>query len=262
MTDRQTLKFYHRAISDIAQNIRHVDEPVIRGTNSRIFIVDTSDMGKIVFRFNPRHVAHRNHDISKVLRKHDVPVPVVDLHLYQGQYFETYPYLPGPTFQECLDKGMSRSEIHDVYAMMAYQIKNISDIPLHNFKNIENKNCSSVAQSNIVNKTDCWTLGQCIKYGTKLLNVGPQTICHCDFTPCNVVLSGDKDTLSILDLNAVSCANINFALAITGLSLKHNKLDRREFYSICDDILPGRLNQIRLSLTEQICGLYFRGYCK
>ena len=262
MTDRQTLKFYHRAIRDTAQTIHHVDVPIIRGTNSRIFIVDTGDTGKVVFRFNPRHVAHRNHDISKILRNHDLPVPVVDLHLYHGQYFETYPYLSGPTFQECLDKGMSRAEIRDVYAMMAYQIKNMSEIPLHNFKNIENKNCSSVAQSNILNKTDCWTLGQCIKYGTKLLNTGKQSICHCDFTPRNIVLGPNKDSLSVLDLNAVSIANINFALAITGLSLKRNKLNRYEFYSICDDILPGRLNHARLSLTEQICGLYFRGYCK
>ena len=262
MINIQTLNFYHQAIYDTVQDIRHVDVPVIRGTNSRIFIVDTIDMGKVVFRFNPRHVAHRNHDISKVLRNHDVPVPAVDLHLYHGQYFETYPYLPGSTFQECLNMGMSLSEIHDVYAMMAYQIKNIADIPLHNFKNIENKNCSSVAQSNIVNKTNSWALGQCIKYGTKLLNAGHQSICHCDFTPRNIVLGPNQDTLSVLDLNAISIANINFALATAGLSLKHNKLNRYEFYSICDDILPGRLNRTRLSLTEQICGLYFQWYCK
>ena len=67
---------------------------------------------------------------------------------------------------------------------------------------------------------------------------------------------------SVLDLNAVSIANINFALAIAGLSLQRNKLNRYEFYSICDDVLPGRLQPVRLSITEQICELYFRGYCK
>ncbi len=262
MTDRQTLKFYYRAICNTTRDIRHMDVPVIRGTNSRIFIVDTVNTGKVVFRFNPRHVAHRNYDISKILCAHDIPVPVVNLHLYQGQYFETYPYFTGPTFQECLDCGMLRSEIHDVYAMMALQIRNISNIPLHNFNNIENKNCSSVAKSNIMNKTGSWTLGQGIKFGTKILNIGAQSICHCDFTPHNIVLGDNKEILSVLDLNAVSIANINFALAITGLSLRQHKLNRYEFYSICDDILPGRLNKTRLSLTEQICGLYFRGYCK
>ena len=262
MTDRQTLKFYYRAICDTTRNIRHVDVPVIRGTNSRIFIVDTIDMGRIVFRFNPRHVAHRNHDISQVLQAHNIPVPAIKLNLYQGQYFETYPYAPGQTFQECLDAGMSSSEIRDVYEMIAYQIKKMSEIPLHNFRNIENKNCSAVAQSNIVNKKNSWTLGQCVKYGTKLLNAGRQSICHCDLTPSNIVLNDDKQISSVLDLNAVSIANINFALAIAGLSLQRNKLNRYEFYSICDDVLPGRLQPVRLSITEQICELYFRGYCK
>lgn len=262
MTDRQTLKFYYRAICDTTRNIRHVDVPVIRGTNSRIFIVDTIDMGRVVFRFNPRHVAHRNHDISQVLQAHNIPVPAIKLNLYQGQYFETYPYAPGQTFQECLDAGMSSSEIKDVYEMMAYQIKKMSEIPLHNFRNIENKNCSAVAQSNIVNKKNSWTLGQCVKYGTKLLNAGRQSICHCDLTPSNIVLNDDKQISSVLDLNAVSIANINFALAIAGLSLQRNKLNRYEFYSICDDVLPGRLQPVRLSITEQICELYFRGYCK
>lgn len=258
MTD-QSVKFYHRAINNTMHNIRRMDAPVIRGTNSHIYIIETFDGDKTVLRFNPRQVAHRNHDISQVLVSHDMPVPVIDLHLYQGQYFESYPYLSGLTFQECLDMGMAKSEILDTYGVMAQQIKKMSDIPVRDFRNIENKNCSSVAQSIVVNKTGWWTLGQCVKYGTKLLNAGEQHICHCDFTPQNVVL-GDKGQLAILDLNAVSVANINFALAITGLSLRNNKLSPHEFYRICDDIIPALIQPKRINITEQICNLYFRGY--
>ena len=157
--------------------------------------------------------------------------------------------------------GMSKSEILDTYVIMAQQVQKMLNIPLHNFQNIENKNCSSVAQLNVVHKSGWRPVGQIIKYGTKLLNAGEQHICHCDFTPRNVVLS-TKSQLSVLDLNAVSVANINFALALTGLSLRANKLDPHEFYSICDDITPGQIQRKRIDFTEQICGLYFRRYGK
>lgn len=254
--------FYYKAIRNTVHDIVRLDRPVVPGTSSRIFIVETPGAERTVFRFNPRHVAHRNHDISNILRAHGMSVPAIDLHLYHGQYFETYPYLTGTTFYECLAAGMSHSEILDVYEMMAHQIKKIAAIPVHNFRNIENKNCSSVAQSNILNKTDCWTLGQCIKYGTKLLNAGDQSVCHCDFTPRNIILDSNKNISSILDLNAVSISNINFALAISGLSLGRSGLNCDEFYSVCDDVMPGRIHRSRLKLTQQICALYFRGYCK
>ena len=261
MMDLQNTNFFYHAIQNTVSDIRRVDTPVIHGTNSHVFIVETSDMGRIVFRFNPRNVAHRNHDISKILQSQNIPVPSIDLHLYQGQYFETYPYLSGPTFQECLYMGMSKSDRLDTYALMAQQIKKLSEIPVHNFENIENKHCSSVAQSNICSKTGRWTSGQCIRYGTKLLNVGEQHICHCDFTPRNIVLNKETQ-LSMLDLNAVSVANINFALAFTGLSLRNNKLNPHEFYRICDDIMPEQIQPKRIDFTEQICNLYFRGYCR
>lgn len=262
MITREDTKFYLSAIRDTVRDIVRIDTPVLRGSNSHIFIVETKDGARTVFRFNPRHVAHRNHDISHVLSSHDVPVPLVKLHLYQGQYFETYPYLAGYTFQECLNMGMSKSEILDTYDMMAQQIKKMTEIPVHNFKNIENKNCSSVAQSNIVRKTNSWLLGQGVKYGTKLLNAGDQNICHCDFTPQNVVFDAGKNTISVLDLNAVSVANINFALAITGLSLQHNKLNQHDFYRVCDDVLSGGINARRIDATERVCALYYRNYCK
>ncbi|MBO5946859.1 MAG: hypothetical protein J6Q44_01805 [Alphaproteobacteria bacterium] len=258
MTD-QSIKFYHRAINNTVQNIRRVYVPVVRGTNSRIYIIETLDGTKTVFRFNSRQIAHRNYDISKVLRAQDIPVPEIDLHLYQGQYFETYPYISGQTFQECLNMGMSKSEILNTYAIMANQIHKMLNVPLHNFQNIENKNCSSVAQSNVVHKSGLWSFGQCVKYGTKLLNTGKQHICHCDFTPRNIVLDNKKQ-LTILDLNAVSIANINFALALTGMSLRANKLNPHEFYRVCDDIIPGQIQPKRIDFTEQICSLYFHGY--
>lgn len=257
----QTLRFYQRAILETAPDIRRIDIPVVRGTNSRIFLVETFDGARTVFRFNQRQIAHRNHDVSQVLLSHGISVPAIRLHLFQGQYFESYPYIPGLTFQECLNAGMSKAEILDTYATMAAQVHKISQIPVQYFENIENKNCSNVAQLNIVSKTGRPSLGQFVKYGTKLLNAGEQHICHCDFAPQNIVL-GDNKQASVLDLNAVSISNINFALAITGLALRKNKLDPCEFYDICSDIIPGQIQPKRINLTEQICAVYYRSYCK
>ena len=158
--------------------------------------------------------------------------------------------------------GMTKQQIQDNYASMAIQMKKIADIPAQNFQNIENKDCSSVAQSNIVNKTRSWILGQFVKYGTKLLNYGEQSVCHCDFTPRNIILDDNMQISAILDLNAVSVANINFSIAITGLSLESNNLQKHDFYSICNDIMPNQIHSKQIEAIENICKLYFRCYTR
>ncbi|MBR5566534.1 MAG: phosphotransferase [Alphaproteobacteria bacterium] len=256
------LGFCYKAIQHTTDNIRRVDRPFIAGTNSQVLIVETFDGKKTVFRFNDRCVAHRNHDVSQVLANHGVDVPQIKLHLYNGQYFETYPYVSGLTMQEYLDMGMTHQQIQDNYATIALQMKKIADIPVQNFQNIKNKNCASVAQSNIVNRTHSWVLGQFVKYGTKMLNYGPQSICHCDLTPRNIVLDDNMNLMTILDLNAVSVANINFSVAITGLSLEHNNLNKQDFYSVCNDIMPNRIHRQQIDIIENICKLYFRCYVR
>ena len=256
------LGFCYKAIQHTTDDIRRVDRPVIAGTNSQILIVETYDDKKTVFRFNDRCVAHRNHDVSQVLSEHGMSVPKIKLHLYRGQHFESYPYISGLTFQECLDMGMTRQQIKDNYANIALQMKKLADIPVQNFQNIENKDCASVAQSNIVNKTHSWVLGQIVKYGTKVLNCGQQSICHCDLTPRNVVLDDNMNVSAVLDLNAVSVANINFSIAITGLSLDANKLNKHDFYSICNDIMPNTIHRQQIDMIENICKFYFRCYIR
>lgn len=256
------LSFCYKAIRNTTNNIRRVDRPFIAGTNSQVLIVETLDGNKTVFRFNDRCVAHRNHDVSQVLANHDVNVPQIKLHLYGGQYFETYPYIAGLTLQEYLDMGLTHQQIQDNFASIALQMKKIADIPVQNFQNIENKCCASVAQSNIITKTRSRILGQFVKYGTQILNHGPQSVCHCDLTPRNIVLDDNMNLSAILDLNAVSIANINFSIAITGLSLENNNLNRHDFYRICNDIMPNRIHRKQIDIIENICKLYFRCYIR
>lgn len=258
----QHQNFYHNAIYGSGYDVLRLQIPVVNGRNSRVFIADTSRAGRLVFRFDSRNIALRNQGISSLLVAHGMCVPNVKVHQYNNCLYEVYPYLSGTTFQECLNFGMSTSQILDTYEKIAYQIKKMSDIPVQKFASIENSDCSSVAQSNIIAKTGNRAQGYIVKHGTDLLNLGPKTVCHCDLTPCNVILTDDDKPVSILDLNAVSVANINFCVAISGLSLIRNKLNPAMFYDACNDIMPGQINRMRLAVTEKICALYFRGYCK
>ena len=75
-------------------------------------------------------------------------------------------------------------------------------------------------------------------------------------------MNDNKDITAIMDLNAISVANINFAIAITGLSLEKNNLDKNEFYRVCSEIIPTKICDTRIRLAEHACRLYFAQYTK
>ncbi len=258
------LNFYHHAILSVSRSIKSVTQPVVSGCNSRVFIVEDAKGNKTVFRFDYRANAHRDYDVSQILLAHQINAPRVSLHLYQGQFFETYPYLPGRTLQEQLTTRHDWREInrHDIFTEIAWQMKKIADIPVRDFKNIENKDCSSVARTNILDATHNSILGYAIKYGTMLLNSGEQCVCHCDLTPQNVIWDKDGRISAVLDLNAVSIANVNFAAAITGLALENNKLNPDDFFAVCRDIMPDQMNHQHFCAAKKILQRYFQLYAK
>lgn len=260
---RNNIKFFRGAIASVVgDNVKNVRLPVVHGTNNQIMVVEHLDNTKTVFRFNNRQTAHRNYDIGLVMKAHDIAAPRIALHLYQGQYFETYPYITGQTLAERLKDGIEPNQIQDVYAAMATKIKQIADIPLLNMRNVENYKCQQVAQANIVSKTGHKTLGAIVKSGTTLLNWGEKCVCHCDFTPQNIIIDDKLNIAAVLDLNAVSVANINFALAITGLSLDKYKLNKHQFYSICNELMPHKVHRSQIRLAENACKIYFNNYTK
>lgn len=255
--------FYRGAIhSVVGDDVTNVALPAVHGTTSRIYIVEHRDATKTVFRFNNRQTAHRNHDMGLVLHAHGIPAPQTELHMYRGQYFETYPYLVGGTMAEHISNGMSPEKIRETYFKMAHTMQQIAKIPLRDLQNIENYKCHQVAQTNIVKKTNNQMVGALVKYGTIILNGGEQTLCHCDLTPQNIILDANGDISAILDLNAFSVGNINFSVAITGLGLERQKLDKQCFYDACRAVMREQFNEFHVRTVEKICRAYFKYYTK
>lgn len=256
------LNFYHSAIFDVSKDVARIDAPVVRGTKHIVFIATGVDSVKTVFRFCDKDIAIRNHDISRILVNRGIAVPHVQLHSYHGQFFETYPYISGITLAESIRFGMPKSQTPEIFYAIAANIKKMSDIPIEAFNDVPNKNCSDVAMSNILKKKESWLLGQGVKYGTVALNAGRHSVCHCDLGPNNIIMDARDGVSAILDLDAVSIANVNFSIATAGVALERHGLDFNKFYRICHDVMPRLVSKSRIELSHKICKMYFRAYTK
>lgn len=254
------LHFCLRAILSVESGIKRIQQPSVLGKNGTVFIVEKINGDKTVFRFGQRHTVHRNTDISQILSKHSINAPKIQSHLFQGYYFETYPYLRGQTLAEKLKNKDIICCPQDVCAGVAVQIKRLAEIPVADFQNIENKFCHNVAQKNMQNASKSHVAGQIVKVGTKLLNHGSQSICHCDLTPENIIVADNMMPKAILDLNAISISNVNFAVAISAMGLERYNIDQNLFLHIADDIMPGQINKNRIhrfqSIHKQYLGIY------
>ena len=256
------LNLYYNAIYGTTVGVKRIGMPTIHGTNHLVFIVETVDGAKSVFRFCPQVVAHRNQEISRVLTANNISVPRVKVYDSNGCWFEKYEFIPGSTLQERLTPGVSKRELLPIYESMANHIKKMAEIPVCKFNDVTNKYCSDVAQSNIIKKTGSRPLGALVKYGTMLLNSGSQHICHCDFGPHNIVMNDNNQVSAVLDLDAFSIANVNFSIAIAGLALQRNRLDVSDFYNVCRDFMPRMVCRSRIRFAEKICKTYFSAYTK
>lgn len=251
--------FYVQAILNYAPRTMEIKQPRVSGTKATVFVAQDQS-NKRIFRFKSNNETHRNHSVSQVLYPYCIRVPRSDIYAYQDKEMEVYPYMQGRTLFEYLQQGMTTSELARVYADIAIEIKKLSMIPLDKFQGINNKDCAQVAQNNILNKTKSTFLANGVYYATQIMNAGPKTICHCDLNPRNILLDDNKHLSGILDLEAVSIANINFATAIAGYYLKLQGQDPNLFYKTIDMVIPDQLNAARIKVLEKVFSFYFSRY--
>lgn len=252
--------FYSHAILNYAPQTTEISAPTISGTQANIFIAK-SKKEKQIFRYKSDETSLRNLNISKILFGHGIHVPHTKIFFYKQRALEVYPYIPGRTLFEYIQDGMTTLEIERVYLEIALEMKQMGQIPISKFDNIKNKNCAQVAKYNILTKTQNPILAHSVFYGTQILNNGPKTICHCDLNPRNIVLDTKHHLAGILDLDAISVANINFSVALCGYNLKHVGQNPELFYKMAGSIMPNQLNKNRIKIMEKIFEFYFSKYC-
>ena len=247
------LNFYLHAILDAESDVVRIRRPTVSGKNSAVFVVEKSDGRKVVFRFDSEQNVRRNYQIGHILNCNGITSPDVNMHMCRGQFFETYPYLTGKTLAEKLKIYGSDACSQDVCAGIAAKIKQLSKIPVYELNNVDNNFCHQVARKNMQNATHNVLAGTMVKYGTIWLNRGEKSVCHCDLTPENIIVDDKCQATAILDLNAISVANVNFALAIAGLGLMRYDVNPDMLYQIAADMMPGQVNVHRI---ESVSGIY------
>ncbi len=253
--------FYRDIVLDLVPQGTQIFAPQTQGTMSYVLVANT-EPEKTVFKFSKSPTDHRTEYISEILTAYQIPVPKIDTIIKHGLTIEKYPYMPGKTMHEYMNTGITDSERDIIYSDILNLIEKIGAIPKSEFDKIPNKACHQVSESNIVHKTNNPTIGRIVRYATQILNTGPQTICHCDISTKNILLDTNKRVCALLDLNAVSICNINFAMALTGNNLTKANLDPTIFYRIASTKFTTKLNNPRIRALQQIFGIYLSQYGK
>lgn len=252
---------YSRAILNYAPMTTDIASPSVSGANASVFIA-RGPTEKQIFRYKSDAVSLRNHDISKILINYNIRMPRTKIYFFNERAIEVYPYIPGRTLYEYILDGLTQREIKRIYVDIAAGMKRMGQIPVSKFDKIPNKDCAQIARNNILTKTHSHILAQGVYYGTQILNHGPKTICHCDLNPRNIILDDKRKLAGILDLDAISVANINFAVALCGYNLKSIGQNQDLFYRTVDFTIPNQLNKYRIKVLEKIFQSYFSRYCK
>ena len=171
-----------------------ISQPTFGGEHHQIYIVETNNK-KNVFRFSSHDYATKNRDISKLLRKHNIPVPDVQICMLGGECLETYPFLEGKTLYQRHQEGISGETTKKVYTQLCDICYRMSQIPATEFKDLDLPVC----------KTDTFF---------KLLNNSPRVICHCDLNDKNVLLDNKDDVCAILDLDSICLKTFELSMLL------------------------------------------------
>ncbi len=169
-----------------------ISQPDFVGQHHPIYIVEKAG-DKSIIRFSSKECAHRNFQVSNLLRKYGIPVPEISFYKFDKQYFETYTFIEGKTLYERHQEGISQEQIKKIYEQLCDICYRMSRIPVKEAENIPLHTC----------KTDMFF---------KLLNLSQRVIGHCDLNDKNILLDKNDNVCAILDLDQVELKTFELIL--------------------------------------------------
>ena len=165
-----------------------ISKPVVAGDKHPLYIV-THNKEKLVFKFSDKESAFRNLNTSKVLRKHGIPVPNIQVYRLDGKYCELYDFIEGKTLFERNQEGISEDTILKIYNQLYDICQKMSKIPLSEMVHLEEKH----------EEPSFFDLFKHKKNIEQKKVVG-----HDNLNDKNILLDKDDNVCGILGLDAVS----------------------------------------------------------
>lgn len=204
--------------------------PTLVGVHHTIYIAEI-DGSKTVFRFSSKDCAFRNLYVSRILKKHGIPVPDISVYKINEKYCEIYTYIEGKTLYERHQEGISEETIKKVYVQLCDICLRMSKIPVTEVTGLHLHTC----------KTDLFF---------KILNLSPRVIGHSDLNDKNILLDNNDNICAILDLDDINLKTFELFL----LHLFDIAQEKGYGYTVenIPDFFPNKPNKYRaISLSKQ-----------
>ncbi|MDE6570981.1 MAG: aminoglycoside phosphotransferase family protein [Alphaproteobacteria bacterium] len=244
--------YYKRCIYQIHSGIIRIRRPNITGAQNNVFFVETRDE-QFVVKFNVEDLVTKNLGASQLYARHDIPVPELHIGHVRGQWYETYPCIPGTTLFEAIGHGMPASRIRRIYGRVIREFAKMDEISPRALARYRCKYAHQVTLYHVRNSNSA-TLATIADPIVRGLNMGHERnmgVYHLDITPKNIVVD-DFDNITFLDMDSVAICNRNFALGAVATKYQGLGLDVQELYDMCDKTLLTPINRGRISAMANI----------
>ena len=223
------IKHVKPGICKIYSGVIDIECPPVCGAQNNVFFVRTED-GNFVVKFNYPELATKNMKVANLLAERDIPAPQIHVGRINGQWYETYPHIPGLTLHQAIQNGLSKHVIEQVYNDIMVHFSNMDTISVSSLDDQACKYAHQVAAYNIRNANG-GVAAKIFSTIVRLLNRGNPGdigIYHFDITPKNVLVTPDGRFLAFLDMDGVALCNRNFALG--ALASKYEMLGMQSHY--------------------------------
>lgn len=225
-----------------------IKSPDVCGAQNNVFFVHTK-YGNFVVKFSYQDLARKNMVVSNLLAELDIPAPRIHIGHIDGQWYETYPLIPGQTLHQAIGNGLARNQISQVYNDIMVYFRNMDSIPARTLDNQACRHAHQVAQYNIRN-TNGGGAAKIFSSLVRLLNVGKQQdmgVYHCDITPKNVLVTENGDFRAFLDLDSVALCNRNFAFSAMAAKYEQLGMQVQYLYDINDALSWRPVDRTRIN---------------
>jgi len=197
-----------QAIKHVCHDAKNIRFPDVEGKVAPVFLADTQNK-TLVFKFSDEQIVKKNLMASQLMRQYDIKMPDINIHQYQGTWFEVYQYNPIKTLYEQMQSGLSMKHIFAAYSNAVHIQYQISQIPVSDFRPVRYRTYSEILLNHVQNMPfPIAVYRKILAYNARM---GRQMVLHNDVHPGNILYSPETGETHLLDLDAVGVSGEQFA---------------------------------------------------
>lgn len=214
---------------DNLKNILHRTYPTIRdvrcpdtcGQQNNVLFGTTPD-GERAFKFSTPEMANKNTMASRIYQVRHINAPKINVIECGDVCIEEYSPLKGQTLHQAITQGIGAEQINKIYENILHDFVKMARIRPQYILSDASWKIHNITQKHVA-QTNSNTMALLCAAVVYLLNAGKdKALFHADITPKNIIVSDDGKYVGLVDMDAVSICNKNFAFG--AMAAKYNEI--------------------------------------